>query len=100
MKTSTISKAAYEQTFGPLLHRCSVDTLEIWRKIQKLPVTEYMVFEPEKGQSLDTLRNGMWGRLRRFLPGSNFKIRFAVNKNENHVVLWKEARVQPGKLSA
>jgi hypothetical protein len=95
MKTSTMSKTAYVQDFGPVgtAGRMSEETMELWEKIKKLPVVEFLVVEPDKGDDYKKVRGALYQRLLKLADKikPNFKVRLAVNHHEKHVVIWKEA---------
>jgi hypothetical protein len=95
MKTSTITKSAYMQEFGPVGRAggSNAETMEIWEKIKKLPIVEFLVIEPDKDEDYKKLRSSLYTRLSK-LSGQikpNFKFRLALNKSKKHVVIWKEA---------
>lgn len=98
MKTSTMNKAAYVKTYGELRTRpASEETLAMWNQIQKLGVAEYLILEPEKGEKIQQLRASWQVRLNKFAwrLHSNFVVRACLNREEDHVVLWKEPRPSP-----
>lgn len=98
MKTSIISKQAYQEAHGPITNgRISEESLALFEKIRKLAITDYLVLEPEKGDNLDRLRTHSYTHMtalsRKFQV--NFKVRFALRKREGHVVIWKESKPAP-----
>lgn len=93
MKTSTMMKSAYHEAHGPVgIGRASEETLALWDKIKKLPVTEYLIVEAEKGEDYQKLRGSLQVKLKKLAETSTFIVRFALNKHEKHVVIYKEAK--------
>lgn len=97
MKTTTLGKTAYEQTYGPVGRggARSEETLALWEKLKKLPVVEYLLLEMEKGEKLNARRAAIYQAMKKMVEAthSNFKVRLAINKREDHIVLWKEPKV-------
>lgn len=100
MVSPVMTRAEYEAKYGPEFGRWrSEEAMRLWEEVKKLPAGSYRIFEPtEKGQALDVLRDHLKGKIQRTMDklGCNFRVRFAINKKENHVVLWKEAKVVKG----
>ncbi len=98
MKISTMSKTAYLQAYGePVSGSGSAETLAMWERIEKIALGDYLILEPETKNSLKTLgrlRDGWKKRLERMTTKlhSNFVVRACANREEKHVVLWKETR--------
>jgi hypothetical protein len=94
MKLSNLSKAAYEQAYGPVgRRRASEETLAFWQRVQKLSVAEYLIIEPDKGADLKKERNKHAHVVKKFTMQANFQCRFAINEHEKHIVCWKEPKV-------
>lgn len=97
MPAHIMTRTEYESKYGPEFGRWrSEEAMRLWEEVKKLPVDCYRIFEPaEKGQALDVLRDHVKGKIQRMMDklGCNFRIRFAINEKEKHVVMWKEAKV-------
>lgn len=101
MVSNVMTQSEYEAKYGPEFGRWrSEESLRLWEEVKKLPVGSYRIFEPtEKGQTLEVLRDQVKGKIQRTINklGANFRIRFALNEKEGHIVMWKEA-LKDGKV--
>lgn len=106
MRTQVMSKAAYTAAHGELsVHSRlpSPETMEFWEKVKKLAVAEYLIIEPEKNENVYKLKAAWQTRIKKLSvkTNANFNPRFAINREEKHVVLWKEPKLAAvGKASA
>jgi hypothetical protein len=95
MKLQQMTRAAYETTYGALRQsRTSPETWELFDKVRKLPLTEFLILEPEKGEKLGSVRSSWYSRLVKITKQTNspFRVRLAINRSEGHILLWKEPK--------
>ena len=94
MKVSTFNRNQYVATYGPITTRkTSEETLALWQKVQKLPIDQFLILEPERGEDVEKLRSQWYPRLAKLAKSANFVVRFAIHHEEKHVLIWKEAKV-------
>ena len=94
MKVSTFPRTQYVEKFGPISSRkSSEETLALWGRVVKLPVDQFLILEPEKGEDAKKLRSTWYPKLTKLAKQSNFVVRFAIHRGEKHLLIWKEAKV-------
>lgn len=103
MRTQTMNKSAYVDKFGPVTRRSgqlmSPENLEVWEKVKKLSVADYLILEFEKTVDMKKQRQlfaGLMCRMRRKYM-SKFLVRVVANFSERHLVVWKESEPENGK---
>ena len=97
MKITKVLKTEYFKEYGQMGGRGRGDPRywEIWDKLRALPITEYMVIEPDKDDGdLIAFSKGLGAALHRIRRKSNanFSVFVRLNKVEKHVVIWKESK--------
>jgi len=66
------------------------------KKLKKLAIVEFLILEPEKGEDVNKLRTSWYAKLSKMAKDtrSTFHLRLAINRQENHIVAWKEPKLQ------
>ena len=93
MKVSTFNRDKYVEQWGmPGQRSSSEEVLGLWRRVAALPLNEFLILAPDKGESAHALRNRWYIRLKKLTAVAKYNVKFAVHKGNNEVVIWKEAR--------
>lgn len=94
MKTRVLAKSEYISTYGSVGRGSTSDpeTVEVYKKAAALPLVEFLVVEPGPREDINKLRQGLQHRMAVMAKkaGLTSKFRYAVNKDEKHIVIWKE----------
>lgn len=99
MKSEVVQRVQYVEDYGPVNQGgrgISPEYYELFDRLRKASIVDYLVVEPEEGENIVTIRKHLTKRLRMLAVkfSAKFRVRVALNREANHVVVWKEALPQ------